>query len=175
MEFITWPWMENFFKEDTEKYKYAHLGGAIKFIPYGVVVDAFQHYVYENPNATPAERKAAWRQLEKAYLPHKNYEGCDILEKGTWWYKQGHIFQTPFYYIDYTLAQICSLQFWKKMNEDREKGWEDYLAICNKGGTLSFLGLVNAGHLKSPFEDGCVSSIIGEIEAWLKAVDDTKL
>lgn len=175
MEFITWPWMESFFKEDTDKYKYEHLGSAIKFIPYGVVVDAFQHYVYENPTATPAERKEAWRNLEKEYLPHKNYEGCDILERGTWWFKQGHIFKTPFYYIDYTLAQICSLQFWKKMNEDRVTGWQDYLNICDKGGTESFLGLVRLGNLKSPFEEGCVSSIIGEIETYLMAIDDKKL
>lgn len=175
MEFITWPWMERFFKEDTDKYKFIHLGSAIKFIPYGVVVDAYQHYVYENPEATSEERKVAWRNLEKQYLPHKNYEGCDILERGTWWFKQGHIFKTPFYYIDYTLAQICALQFWKKMNEDREAGWQDYLNICNKGGTLSFLGLVEAGNLISPFEEGCVNSVVGEIEAYLMNIEDGKL
>ncbi|MGL4798909.1 MAG: M3 family oligoendopeptidase [Cellulosilyticaceae bacterium] len=175
MEFITWPWMEKFFGKDTDKYKYTHLGGAIKFIPYGVVVDAFQHFVYENPEATPAERKEAWRNLEKKFLPHKNYEGCEILERGAWWYKQGHIFKTPFYYIDYTLAQICSLQFWKKMNEDRVTGWQDYLNICDKGGTLSFLGFIKAGNMKSPFEEGCVSSIIGEIESYLMSIDDKKL
>ncbi|MGL5676443.1 MAG: M3 family oligoendopeptidase [Cellulosilyticaceae bacterium] len=175
MEFITWPWMEKFFGKDTDKYKYTHLGGAIKFIPYGVVVDAFQHFVYENPEATPAERKEAWRNLEKKFLPHKNYEGCEILERGAWWYKQGHIFKTPFYYIDYTLAQICSLQFWKKMNEDRVTGWQDYLNICDKGGTLSFLGFIKAGNMKSPFEEGCVSSIIEEIESYLMSIDDKKL
>ncbi|MFK7809831.1 MAG: M3 family oligoendopeptidase, partial [Saprospiraceae bacterium] len=53
MEFFTWPWMQLFFKEDTMKYKFAHLAGALKFLPYGVAVDEFQHYVYENPEATP--------------------------------------------------------------------------------------------------------------------------
>ena len=175
MEFITWPWMALFFEEEAEKYKYAHLGSAIKFIPYGIVVDAFQHYVYTYPTATIAERKAHWRKLEKEYLPDKVYEGCDFLEKGTWWFKQGHIFSSPFYYIDYTLAQICALQFWKKMNEDREAGWADYLAICNVGGTKSFLELVARAKLISPFEEGCVSSIIGDIERYLMAIDDTKL
>ena len=108
MEFFTWPWMNLFFKEDTEKYKFVHLGSAIKFIPYGITVDAFQHFVYEHPEATPAERKAAWRELEKQYLPHKDYEGCDFLERGGWWFQQAHIFNSPFYYIDYTLAQICA-------------------------------------------------------------------
>lgn len=95
MEFFTWPWMNLFFKEDTEKYKFVHLGSAIKFIPYGITVDAFQHFVYEHPEATPAERKAAWRELEKQYLPHKDYEGCDFLERGGWWFQQAHIFNSP--------------------------------------------------------------------------------
>ena len=175
MEFFTWPWMNLFFKEDTDKYKFAHLGSAIKFIPYGITVDAFQHYVYENPEATPAERKTAWRDLEKKYLPHKNYEGCDFLERGGWWFQQLHIFNCPFYYIDYTLAQICALQFWKRSQDNREDAWKDYLKLCKAGGTKSFLELVAYANLKSPFEDSCISSIIDSIEAWLNSVDDKKL
>jgi M3 family oligoendopeptidase len=175
MEFITWPWMNLFFEEDTEKYKFAHLGSAIKFIPYGIVVDEFQHLIYENPTASYDERKKMWRDIEKKYLPHKNYDGCDFLEKGTWWFKQGHIFKNPFYYIDYTLAQICALQFWKKMNDNRELGWEDYMKLCSVGGTKSFLELVKLGNLKSPFGDGCVSSVIGNIDEYLESVDDSKL
>lgn len=175
MEFLTWPWMNNFFLEDTDKYKYTHLGSAIKFIPYGVTVDEFQHFVYENPEATPTERKNMWRQLEKKYLPHKNYEGDDFLERGGFWFKQGHIFESPFYYIDYTLAQICALQFWKKANENRENAWNDYLRLCKAGGTKSFLGLVELANLKSPFKEGCVSSIIRDIESWLININDKKL
>ena len=175
MEFITWPWMENFFGKDVDKYKYEHLSSAVKFIPYGVVVDEFQHMIYENPEMTPDERKATWRKLERQYLPHKDYTGCGILERGTWWFKQGHIFASPFYYIDYTFAQICALQFWKKMNEDRAKGWDDYLKICKVGGTMSFLQIVELGGLISPFADGCVKSVIGDIESYLMAIDDSKL
>lgn len=175
MEFFTWPWMELFFKEDTDKYKFYHLGHAIKFIPYGITVDEFQHYVYENPEATPEERKQAWRNIEKKYLPHKNYKGCDFLERGGWWFQQSHIFRTPFYYIDYTLAQICALQFWKKANENRETAWNNYINLCKVGGTKSFLELVQHANLKSPFEDGCVSSIISSIENWLDSVDDKRL
>ena len=169
MEFFTWPWMELFFKEDTAKYKYSHLSDAIKFIPYGIVVDAFQHFVYEHPEATPEERKAAWRKLEKKFLPHKDYDGCEFLEKGGWWHQQSHIFNSPFYYIDYTLAQICALQFWKRMQDNKEEAWNDYVRLCGVGGTKSFLQLVEYGNLKSPFEDGCVSSVIVEIKEWLTA------
>ena len=175
MEFITWPWMELFFKEDTEKYKFTHLSSAIKFIPYGIVVDEFQHYIYEQPNMTKEERKNIWRELEKKYLPHRIFKDNDFLEKGTWWFKQGHIFKNPFYYIDYTLAQICALQFWKKMRVDRINGWENYLDICRVGGTKSFLEIVKIGDLKSPFEDGCVESIIDVIKNYLDSIDDKAL
>ena len=164
MEFITYPWMENFFKEDTDKYKFAHLCSAIKFLPYGVVVDEFQHIVYDNPNMTKDERKTVWRNLEKKYLPHRDYEDNKILEKGCWFFKQGHIFKDPFYYIDYVLAQICAFQFLKKMEENREEGWEDYLRICKVGGTQSFLQIVKTGNLISPFDDNCIKFIINNLE-----------
>ncbi|MDU5144335.1 MAG: M3 family oligoendopeptidase [Paenibacillus dendritiformis] len=175
MEFFTWPWMNLFFEEETEKYKFDHLSSGLLFLPYGVSVDEFQHFVYENPDATPAERKAAWRDIERKYLPHRNYEGIDYLEHGGFWHKQGHIFQSPFYYIDYTLAQICAFQFWKRMNEDYKAAWADYLKLCQTGGSQSFTELVTVAGLISPFEDGCVASVIGVIEQWLNEVDDTKL
>ena len=167
--------MELFFKEESDKYKFSHLSSAIKFIPYGIVVDEFQHHIYENPNMSKEDRKKVWRDLEKKYLPHKDYENCDILERGCWWFKQGHIFKDPFYYIDYTLAQICSLQFWKRMREDFDKGWNDYINICKVGGTKSFLEVIEIGNLKSPFEDGCVKSVIGTIKKYLDSIEDTKL
>ncbi|MCM3290587.1 M3 family oligoendopeptidase [Paenibacillus sp. MER 180] len=175
MEFFTWPWMELFFQEDTEKYKFAHLAGGLQFIPHGVSGDEFQHFVYSNPEATPAERKAAWRDIEKKYLPHRDYEGNDYLERGGFWQKQGHIYQSPFYYIDYTLAQLCAFQFWKRMNEDFTSAWADYLKLCRAGGSQSFTGLVQVAGLISPFEDGCIASVIGDIENWLNKVDDTAL
>ncbi|MDR0267524.1 M3 family oligoendopeptidase [Paenibacillus sp.] len=175
MEFFTWPWMNLFFEEDTDKYKFDHLSSALLFVPYGVSVDEFQHFVYENPDATPAERKQAWRDIEKKYLPHRNHGENDYLERGGFWQKQAHIFQSPFYYIDYTLAQLCAFQFWKRMNENWEPAWSDYLKLCQAGGSKSFTGLVAYAGLKSPFEDGCVASVIGEIEAWLNQVDDKVL
>lgn len=174
MEFFCWPWMDLFFKEDVEKYKYSHLAAAITFIPYGVLVDEYQHFVYDNPTATKDERKAEWRRLEKQYLPHKDYEGCDFLERGAWWHQQAHIFSMPFYYIDYTLAQICALQFWKRINSKDEGAWTDYLALCEVGGSKSFVELVKLGHLKSPFEDGCVESVIADIKTWLDMPRDLK-
>lgn len=175
MEFFTWPWMHLFFEEDTEKYKFSHLSSGLIFLPYGVAVDEFQHIVYENPEMTPAERKAAWHELEKKYLPNRDYDGIDYLERGGVWQRQSHIYTGPFYYIDYTLAQICAFQFWKRSREDFEGAWKDYMHICEIGGSLPFNAIVKEAGLMSPFEDGCVDSVIGEIEAYLNSVDDTKL
>lgn len=175
MEFFTWPWMDLFFKEEADKYRFDHLASALLFIPYGVTVDEFQHFVYENPDATPAERKQAWREIERKYLPHRDYAGNEYLERGGFWQKQSHIFNTPFYYIDYTLAQICAFQFWKKMHENREAAWEQYLHLCRQGGSQSFTELVKVAGLISPFEEGCVTSVIGSIEDWLNRVDDAAL
>jgi M3 family oligoendopeptidase len=175
MEFFTWPWMDLFFKEDTDKYKFSHLSDALLFLPYGVSVDEFQHWVYENPTATPKERKLKWREIERKYLPHKDYDGNEYLENGGFWQRQGHIYNSPFYYIDYTLAQICAFQFWKRSRENHEAAWEDYLNLCKLGGSMSFTKLVKEANLISPFKEGCVQSVVGEIEAWLNTVEDQKL
>ncbi|MGD6833615.1 M3 family oligoendopeptidase [Sutcliffiella halmapala] len=175
MEFFTWPWMELFFKEDAEKYKFSHLSSAISFLPYGVAVDEFQHFVYENPEVTPAERNKAWREIEDKYLPNRDYDGNDYLESGGFWQRQGHIYRTPFYYIDYTLAQICALQYWKLSQENPTEAWKSYLELCKLGGSKSFTELVKFAQLRSPFEDGCVESVVGEIENYLNKVDDKVL
>ncbi len=175
MEFFTWPWMELFFKEDTEKYKFAHLSEALLFLPYGVAVDEFQHFVYENPEVTPAERSLAWKRIEEKYLPTRDYDGNEYLENGGFWQRQGHIYNTAFYYIDYTLAEICAFQFWKRSRENQEDAWKDYLTLCREGGSKPFTELVKVANLLSPFEDGTVKSIVGEIEAWLNSVDDKSL
>lgn len=175
MEYFTWPWMELFFEEDTDKYKFNHLSEALFFIPYAVTVDEFQHYVYENPDITPAERKKAWRDIEKKYIPYRDYEGNDYLENGGFWQQQLHIYTMPFYYIDYALAQICALQFWKKANEDRKDAWKDYLSLCGIGGSKSFVGFVKYANLVSPFDSGCIKSITGSIQNWLDNINDIKL
>ncbi len=174
MEFFTWPWMQLFFKEDTEKFKYEHLTAAIQFLPYGVAVDEFQHVIYENPEMSNAERNAAWREIERKYMPHRTYEGNDFLENGGFWQRQSHIFSSPFYYIDYVLAQICAFQFWKRSLEDKEAAWKDYVNLCKAGGSVSFLKLVELAGLRSPFDEGTVAWAIQPIKDYFEKTDDSK-
>ena len=175
MEFLTWPWMKLFFENDTEKYKFIHLSEALLFIPYGVTVDEFQHWVYENPEVTPQERREKWLEIEKKYLPTRDYGEVDELKNGIFWFRQGHIFSSPFYYIDYTLAQVCAFQFWIKSREDREKAWQDYLNLCKLGGSKSFFELMKSANLKNPFEEGTLASVIPKIKEYLDSVDDMNL
>lgn len=174
MEFFTWPWMELFFKEDAGKYKFQHLAGALKFLPYGVSVDEFQHRVYEKPDMTPVERRTVWREIEMKYKPNLDYDGNESAEEGRRWQQQAHIYEMPFYYIDYTLAQVCALQFWVKMQEDFKGAWKDYLTLCKAGGSMSFLKLVELANLKSPFEDGAIEEVAAKVEEYLDSVDDSK-
>ena len=175
MEFLAWPWIHKFFEEDTEKYKFNHLASSISFLPYGVLVDEFQHGVYENPDLTKDERKALWRKIEKKYLPFKDYGDDLFMEKGTFWYRQGHIFEVPFYYIDYTLAQVCAFQFWVKSQDNHQAAFDQYLDLCKLGGSKSFVDLVESAKLQNPFKAGNVEAIIKPIKAYLDKIDDTKL
>ncbi len=173
MEFFTFPWMNLFFGKDSKKFEFAHLISAITFIPYGVAVDEFQHIVYNNPQLTPAERNQAWLDLQKKYLPHFDHAGNAFLEAGGFWQRQSHIFRSPFYYIDYALAQICAFQFWKRDIKDHGSAWSDYVNLCKAGGSLSFLGLVELAGLKSPFDESVLKDVAEHVGDYLAGIDDS--
>jgi M3 family oligoendopeptidase len=174
MEFITWPWMDRFFGPEADKYRFMHLSDAFTFIPYGALVDEFQHVVYENPGLSPAERFITWRELERKYLPYRDFSGNAYLEEGGFWQCQGHIYEAPFYYIDYTLAQVCAIQYWEKFQKNRESTWPDYLKLCKAGGSAAFLELVKIGGLESPFDPGVLEKAIQPVKEWLSRTDSSK-
>ena len=175
MEFLAWPWIDGFFKEDTEKYKFYHLDSSLSFLPYGVAVDEFQHEIYNNPDMTPDQRKETWRKVEKKYLPYKDYDDDKFMDKGTFWFKQGHIFSVPFYYIDYTLAQVLAFQFFVLSQEDHELALDKYIKLCQLGGSKSFVDLVKSTGLNNPFKQGTIETVIEPIKRFLDGIDDTKL
>jgi M3 family oligoendopeptidase len=175
MEFLAWPWIDGFFKNDTDKYKFFHLDSALSFLPYGVAVDEFQHEIYENPTMSPDQRKATWRRIEKKYLPYKDYGDDAFMEKGTYWFKQGHIFSVPFYYIDYTLAQVLAFQFFVLSQKDHDQALDTYIKLCRLGGSKSFVDLVESTRLNNPFKAGTIESVIKPIKSYLDDVDDQNL
>lgn len=160
MEYFTEGWMEQFFGERADDYRKMHLEDGICFVPYGCMVDEFQHIVYANPDMTPAERKNAWKELEAEYRPHMDYEGDPFFGAGGWWQKQSHIFQSPFYYIDYCLSTVCALQYKVKMDEDYQKAWESYLALCRLSARKFYVPMLEEVGLKNPFADGCIKELM---------------
>ena len=168
MEFFATPWYELFFKHQTKKYEVSHLEGTLNFIPYGCLVDHFQQVVYEHPEMTPQERNEAWLKLEKRYRPYLDLEGIPFYERGAGWQRQNHIYASPFYYIDYCLAQTVALQFWLEIEKDWDQAWVKYKEFVKRGGTDTFLGLVKGAGLTSPMEDGCLRSIAEYSGKWLE-------
>ncbi len=175
MELLTWPWMDYFFLDRAEHYRFVHLARTVLFLPYGAAVDEFQHWVYEQPTASPSQRKAYWHQLEKKYLPYRNYQGNDYLERGGFWHRQAHIFKHPFYYIDYVLAQFCAYQFWQRAMQDRQQTMEQYIKLCRLGGSLSFLELLDSVKLANPLDPAACAHTLEPIGRWLSSIDDVKL
>ena len=176
MEFFAWPWMELFFEEDAEKYRYSHLTDSIEFLPYGITIDEFQHWVYEHPTATHDERCAAFKEIEERYTPHKKYDPEQkIGAKGGTWMKQSHVFGVPFYYIDYTLAQVCAFQFFVEMQKNREKAWKKYIKLCKLGGRYPYVTLLEKAHLKCPFVEGSIHKIMLPLRSTIKSFDLSKI
>ena len=168
MEFFTQDWMEKFFGDQAKKYIDMHLEDSATFIPYGCMVDEFQHIVYENPDMTPAERHAAWLKLEHEYRPHMDYGDNKFFGKGGFWQKQTHIYDVPLYYIDYCLAQTCALQYKVKMDEDFKGAWESYLKLCKLSASDFYTNMIKEVGLDCPFEPGCMKNIVEKLEKYVK-------
>ena len=176
MEFFAWPWQEGFFGGDTTKFYYSHLSGALTFIPYGTMVDHFQHKIYEKPDMTPGERHQVWQELLAVYMPWMKL-GAEIpfYGEGKGWQRQAHIYQRPFYYIDYCLAQTVALQFWAVMQKDAKDAWNRYMRLIRLAGTKTFNGLVEAAGLATPFGDTALKDVSEAAVSWLNNTDTAAL
>ena len=176
MEFFAWPWAELFFGPDTSKYLYSHLASALTFIPYGTMVDHFQHEVYEKPQMTPAERHAVWKELLGVYMPWVRLDGeIPFYSEGEGWQRQHHIYTVPFYYIDYCLAQTVSLEFWAMIGKDVQAAWKKYMDYTTLGGSDVFTALLEKAGLESPFDGNCLRDVCAAAAEWLEAFDESKL
>lgn len=163
MEFLATPWFPLFFGEESENYRVAHLERCLSFIPYGCMVDHFQHIVYANPSLTPAQRSQEWLKLERLYRPYIDFENLPFYSEGYGWQRQSHIYHNPFYYIDYCLAQTIAFQIKLLDMENHQLAWSRYLSFVEKAGTQTFTQLVEQSGLQSPFEKGCIQAIASKL------------
>jgi M3 family oligoendopeptidase len=171
LEYLAWPQYEVFFGADAERYRRQHLEDAILFLPYGAAVDHFQHLVYAQPDATPAQRHEMWRQVERTYLHWRRYGDCAYLTRGGLWQAKMHVYQVPFYYIDYTLALTCALQFWSASLRDYREAVGRYVGLCRRGGEAPFTDLVRGAGLTSPFQDGALRAVGAQARTVLAAAE----
>lgn len=169
MEQFAYPYAEKFFGDKADKFRFSHLQEALTFVPFGVAVDEYQHIVYANPGLTPKQRTAEWKKLEEKYMPWREYDDIDFFAKGGWWYHKIHIFLYPFYYINYTLTTMGAMEFKKKMHEDKESAWKDYLNLCKVGGSLGYKETLKYANLSLPFEKGSVKRAVSYAEDILLA------
>ena len=168
MEFFAWTWLQLFYGDDTDRAKYMHLESALIFIPYGCLVDHFQHVIYDNPDLTPAERHEKWLELEAIYRPYMQFGDVEFYASGRGWQRQLHIYHYPFYYIDYCLAQTAALTFRNIMMTDYKDAWERYMKFVNEGGKKTFVELCEVAGIKTPFEDGALKEIATATDNWLE-------
>ena len=164
MEQFAYPYAEKFFGDKADKFRFSHLQEALTFVPFGVAVDEYQHIVYASPELTPEQRTAEWKKLEEKYMPWREYDDIDFFAKGGWWYHKIHIFLYPFYYINYTLTTMGAMEFKKKMHEDKESAWKDYLNLCKVGGSLGYKETLKYANLSLPFEKGSVKRAVSYAE-----------
>lgn len=167
MEFLTAPWHEKFFGPQTRKYEIGHCEDSLIFIPYGCMVDEFQHIMYQRPELTPDERNRIWLELEKKYRPWIDYADLPSYSRGARWQQQMHIYMNAFYYIDYCMAQTMAFQFWMTSLSNREEAWKKYLAFVDQGGTRTFEELAHGAGMKVPYDPGCVREIGEVISKWI--------
>ena len=174
MEFMAWPWSEGFFGRDARKFHYSHLAAALTFIPYGTMVDHFQHIVYEHPELTPDQRHAEWKRLLGIYMPWQKLDGeIPFYSEGEGWQRQHHIYSSPFYYIDYCLAQTVALQIWALLQKDQKDAWAHYMAYARQGGSRTFTELLKNAGLESPFDEKCLRGVCETASKWRAGVDMT--
>ena len=167
MEFFGWKASDDFFGDDAKKFRYSHLFKAITFIPYGTMVDHFQHIIYENPFMMPQQRHNVWKELTGTYMPWIKLDGSPFYGEGKGWQRQLHIYENPFYYIDYCLAQTVALEFWVIMQDSYKDAWKHYMKLVKKAGTQTFTELVETAGLKSPFDENALKEVAKKAEKWL--------
>ena len=163
MELMSHPELGEFYsEEDARRAKADHLEGIVCFMPWMATIDAFQHWVYANPGHTREERAEYWLGLRRRFGPRTDWSGFEEL-KETSWQSQLHLFQVPFYYVEYGIAQLGALQLWQYHRKDAADALSRYARAMSLGNTKPLPELFGAAGLNLGFDEKHVSSLIGEL------------
>jgi len=169
MEFFAYPYLEYIVGEQKELFRRNHLYELLRYLPYRCAIDEFEHLVYENTALTKAQRCELWREIEVKYMPWRAKSSHESDKRGASWQRQPHLFNSPFSYVDYNLAQMSAFDFYGRSKLNYQETWKDYVAFCSKGGSTNYLNLLAAGNLTNPFSVGSVAEICAPILTELMA------
>lgn len=159
MEQFAYPYAEKFFGEAADKFRFLHLQQALFEICDYSEVNEFESWVYSHPESSLEEKAKKYEELEKMYDPsYDNSELIDYIEAGCKIINNMALYMFPKYVISYALSAMCALQFGKRMVEDKESTWNDYLKLCSAGGSKSYPELLKLANLSPAYEDGTVAS-----------------
>ncbi len=169
MELLTMPYWEEFYpnKEELKRAKNDQLESVLKVLPWIAQIDAFQHWIYENVNHSIAERHAYWATLSKEYgTGLTDWSGFED-QINTSWQRQLHLFEVPFYYIEYGIAQLGALGIWKNSIENYPKTIQDYKAALSLGYSKSIPEIYKTANIKFDFSSDHLTSLINFIKSEL--------
>jgi len=167
MELLTQPWWDKFYEsEEADRARRAHLEGVAFLLPWIATIDSFQHWIYSNPGHSREERSEVWLSIRDKFGSEMDWTGhTDFRELS--WQQQGHLFGVPFYYIEYGIAQLGSLQLWKTQMSDPQKALDDYANAMSLGNTRTLPELFSAADLELGFDEGHFMSLLGTVETAL--------
>ncbi len=170
MEALCNRYNDRFYGEHAAEATYQQIFDAINFLPYGVIVDYYQQLVYEKPDMTPEDRRKLWLKLESEFRPYVDMSDIPFINVGGRWQYQKHIYESPFYYIDYCLSTCLALQFGEEATVDFDDALDRYLRLVDAGGTKDIATLAHDAKLKSPFDDGALKNVCAKIKAHLESL-----
>lgn len=159
-----------FYGERATEATYQQIFDAFNFLPYGVIVDYYQQLVYERPDMTPKERRELWLKLESEFRPYVDMSDIPFINVGGRWQYQKHIYESPFYYIDYCLSTCLALQFGELAATDFKDALKRYMRLVDMGGTKDIVELAHGAGLCSPFDDGALGGVSEKIKAHITAL-----
>ena len=167
MELLTQPWWDKFYEsEEADRARRSHLEGVAFLLPWIATIDSFQHWIYANPGHSREERAEVWLSIRDKFGSEMDWTGhTDFRELS--WQQQGHLFGVPFYYIEYGIAQLGSLQLWKTQMSDPQKALDDYANAMTLGNTRTLPELFSAADLELGFNEGHFMSLMGTVETAL--------
>lgn len=157
MEHFMFPYLEMFVGEYEKEYLRNHLIQQLENLAYRCAIDEFEHLMYVR-NMSRAQLCELWADISNKYILWNRISLEDI-HQGKCWPHQTHIVESPFYYIQYDIAQISTYEFYLKMKSNYKHTWSDYMRLCSEGGSKSYLELLETAHLANPFTGNTLQAI----------------